>query len=383
VLRSFFDLSLTGFTIEAKQGFGRETEPVRDTMDTFKRFLSFIGVLSALSLVTACSSGTDFNLDGDSANFQQSVTIIQTKVDILWVVDNSGSMETSQQNVADNFESFIQKFQDTQFDYQMAVTTTDAWLANQVSDPDDIYTYSRFRDGVDGNFSGVTVIKPDTPDLVQTFVTNISQGINGSGSERGFESLQVALSFADNLNEPFPRQDALLAIIHLTDEEDSSAQAPDPGNDPDWFADKEYYDFLYNLSGSTPDKLNFTYNTIGILDDDCLTQLATDFPGRAIAQRSVDMSEKTGGYVGSLCDDFDNVMAGIRDAIIDQSTAFQLGRQPILESMVVKVDGVEIPMDPENGWTYNPETMLVSFHGSAIPGPDAQVSIVYDPVGLL
>jgi hypothetical protein len=182
--------------------------------------------------VTACSSGTDFNLDGDSANFQQSVTIIQTKVDILWVVDNSGSMETSQQNVADNFESFIQKFQDTQFDYQMAVTTTDAWLANQVSDPDDIYTYSRFRDGVDGNFSGVTVIKPDTPDLVQTFVTNISQGINGSGSERGFESLQVALSFADNLNEPFPRQDALLAIIHLTDEEDSSAQAPDPGNDP-------------------------------------------------------------------------------------------------------------------------------------------------------
>jgi hypothetical protein len=116
------------------------------------------------------------------------------------------------------------------------------------------------------------------------------------------------------------------------------------------------------------------------LDDDCLTQLATDFPGRAIAQRSVDMSEKTGGYVGSLCDDFDNVMAGIRDAIIDQSTAFQLGRQPILESMVVKVDGVEIPMDPENGWTYNPETMLVSFHGSAIPGPDAQVSIVYDPL---
>ena len=45
--------------------------------------------------------------------------------DILFVVDNSGSMEDNQTNLANNFTSFIQAATDWNADYQIGVTTTD------------------------------------------------------------------------------------------------------------------------------------------------------------------------------------------------------------------------------------------------------------------
>ena len=361
-------------------------------MDTLAK-LRILGTMLFTLTLGACGSDTGFSLDGAQSVFTQSVSRTQVKVDILWVVDNSGSMFNSQQNVANNFNSFIQKFQQTNFDYQMAVTTSDAWRSNVVADPNEAYRLARFRDGVedsdpndgidDSNHSGVTVIKPDTPDLENVFITNILQGINGSGDERSFESLQTALSLQDNLNEPFPRPDALLAVIVLTDEGDGSPIAIDPGNDPDWFQDKDYFDFLYNLSNSTEGNLNFVFNTIGILDEACKQQLVTEFLGRDIAHRNIAMSEKTGGYTGSLCDDFSDVLTGISDSIIEKSTSFKLDRQPAVSTIVVTVNGVEVPMDPVNGWSYNSDTMILSFHGTSVPDANALVAITFDPVGLL
>ncbi len=351
-----------------------------ETLMTVKRLLI---ATATLGLLAACGSDTGFGLDTEQNLFQQSVTRTQVKVDILWVVDNSGSMMTSQNNVAANFQSFIEKFQETNFDYQMAVTTTDAWRSNLVADPDEAYKLARFRDGTDATVrTGVTVLKPDTPDLQATFIANIQQGVEGSGDERGFQSLQTALSFQDNLDEPFPREDSLLAVIFLSDEADGSTQADDPGNDPDWFADKEYFDFLLAATNSTAEAPNFMVNTIGILDQTCLDELTSEFLGRGIAERYINMSDRTGGYKGSLCDDFTDVMSGITDLIIEKSTAFTLSRPPAVDTIVVTINGEIIPMDADNGWTYDPNSMLVTFHGSAIPGSDAVVSITYDPATL-
>ncbi len=354
-------------------------------MQTLVR-LEWIFVLGIAGFLTGCGSDTGFKLDSEQNVFRQNVTRTQVKVDILWVIDNSGSMENSQNNVAANFQSFIDKFQDTNFDFQMAVTATDAYRADIVADPDDAYDLARFRDGTDAtSHTGVTVITRDTPDLSNTFITNMLQGIHGSGDERSLQSLQTALTLDDNLNEPFPRADALLAVIVLTDEADGSVIAADPGGDPEWFQDKDYYDFLANLTGSTDDNLNFMFNTIGILDQTCLDYLnttETQFSGRGIAARNIAMSDLTGGYKGSLCDDFSDVMSGISDLIIEKSTGFKLDREPALDTMLVKIDGVEIPNDPVNGWTYDADSMIVSFHGSSVPNADSVVEITFDPAGL-
>ena len=49
-----------------------------------------------------------------------------SKVDILWVVDDSGSMRDEQEDLARNFDVFIKDFLEQKIDFQMGITTTDA-----------------------------------------------------------------------------------------------------------------------------------------------------------------------------------------------------------------------------------------------------------------
>ena len=348
----------------------------------FKKFCSCI---SFLFLITACTPDSQFVLQGEETTFLQSVSQTNVKVDVLWVVDNSGSMETSQDNVAANFQSFIDKFQSTNFDYQIAVTNTGAWRAEFDNDP----SLSRFRDGDGVTSTGITVIKPDTPDLEQTFITNIKQGITGNADERGWQSLRAALSNQDNLAEPFPRPDAILAVIILTDEDDFSHDGtanvqnlPDPYNNPDLHDPMIYYDFLHDLTNSTATKRNFMVNTIGILDEQCKAEVETDWGARKLAERYMSVTEASGGYKGSICDDFSDVLTGITDAIIQYTTRFPLDREPAVDTIVVRVNDVEIPMSSQNGWSYDAESNSILFHGSAVPGKDAIVGVTYDPAGL-
>jgi hypothetical protein len=84
-------------------------------------------VAAASLALSACSKTTTFSLLADSQNFQQAAETVNNKIDILWVVDNSGSMDSLQANLNRNFSSFINNFQSKGFDFQLGVTTTDAY----------------------------------------------------------------------------------------------------------------------------------------------------------------------------------------------------------------------------------------------------------------
>jgi hypothetical protein len=99
----------------------------------------------------------------------------------------------------------------------MAVTTSDAFkvLFGQPA------TMAKFKDGTDfTSHTGVFVVKPTTVNPVQTFVTNALQGIYGSGDERVFQSMKVALD--SQLNAGFLRAGAFLSVIIVSDEDDFS-----------------------------------------------------------------------------------------------------------------------------------------------------------------
>ena len=365
-------------------------KPIKSQAMGRGKTLSLALILILSGGLMGCESKNQFGF-GDARGFASyGVKKTRSKVDILWVVDNSGSMATSQANVANNFNAFIQKFQQTQFDYQMAVITSDAWCYPHDSNTcigarnnaGSAETLVGFRDGYQGSRSGFSVITPQTPQLRQRFITNILQGTNGSGSERSLQSIQAALSHPNNLAQSFPREDALLAIIILTDEEDQSAQAE--GQGPDWFPDKNYFDFLSELTGSTEDELNFMVSTIGILDDTCLRALTnSDFDERTLPERNMAFTEKTHGYKGSLCDNFSDVLSGISDLIIEKTTSYKLDRQPLVSTIRVSINGQSIPRSPENGWTYDSAQKLISFHGSAIPAQeDDKVSVRFTPYSL-
>ena len=70
-----------------------------------------------------------FRLQQASQTFASSQDV-NTKVDMLWVVDNSASMDPSQKSLRNGFAAFAQKYMQPTWDIQVGVITTDTYLAN-------------------------------------------------------------------------------------------------------------------------------------------------------------------------------------------------------------------------------------------------------------
>src|SRR5205085_9381823 len=63
-------------------------------------------------------------------SFKQNNAVFNNQIDILWVVDNSGSMNPYQTNLTNNFSSFINNFQNKGYDFHISVTTSDTFKAD-------------------------------------------------------------------------------------------------------------------------------------------------------------------------------------------------------------------------------------------------------------
>ncbi len=343
-----------------------------------KNLMLTLAVTLGLGLFTACGDKeSSFSILPDSNIFYQNGSNLNSKIDILWVIDNSGSMETSQQNVANNFNSFINGFVTKNLDFKIAVIDTGAWQTQFTNNKNQ----SRFRDG-NSTHSGVFVITPSTPNLVQTFMTNVMLGTSGTGDERMHSSFKQAL--LNSQNAGFVRPDSHLAIINLTDEDDFShdtAQSIGHNyNDPSLIPIANYVSWLDQFTGTSGATRRYSVSTVSILDQACETQLNSgQFGGRIIARRVNELVDATGGIKGSLCGDFATSLNAIAANIIELSTQFFLDREPIPESIQVFVDDVLVNPSATNGWTYNPAALSVVFHGSAIPNQGAKIYVKYDP----
>lgn len=337
----------------------------------------FVFVSMALLSGAACtqSQAPTFALLPGEENFEQK-SEIDNRIDVLWVIDNSGSMANLQNNIAANFQSFIQNFVQQGYDFQIAVTTTDAWRAPFTGNP----SRAEFRDGAGGNHSGVRVIVPGTPDLVDVFITNITQGISGNGDERPFQSFKEALN--SPLNAGFLRQGAYLAVIIVTDEEDFShdtaAYSGENYDFPGLHTVASYKTYLDELTGSTDELRYYSVSGIAIQDADCL---AANQPDGNIADRVNQLVDLTGGLRGDVCSsDFAATLDEFQNHIAELSTQFRIERELHPETIRVFVDGVEVSPSSTNGWTYHSDTKTVRFHGASLPPQGAQISVHYEPV---
>ena len=341
------------------------------------------GALAVIALLAITSCGDrdpTFSLLQETDVFYQSSSSFNNKLDILWVIDNSGSMANLQSNIASNFDIFIQDFATKGYDYQIAVTTTDAWLAERYSDD----RLSEFRNGVrnstlDTN-SGYRIITPSTPDPVAAFQINITQGVEGYGDERAFQSLRAALS--NPLNAGFPRDDGFLAVIIVSDEDDFSKNSysytGEDYSDPDLHPVSDYVSFLDGLTSSTGATRRYSVSSVSILDNACLND---NDPWGNIADRYHALVAATSGVNGDVCSsNFAATLDEIQQKIAELSTQFFLSREPVVSTIVVKVDGKTIPRDSVNGWSYNSTANSIVFHGTAIPSQGAKISIDFDPV---
>jgi hypothetical protein len=131
----------------------------------------------------------------------------QRPIDVLFVIDDSCSMENDQRALAENFDAFFGAFRSYQVDFHLGAVTTD------MNDP--------LRSGR----LVAPFLTPATPDLNTRFSEMVRVGIQGSAIERGLLAAWTALKepLASGANQGFVRADSDFALVFLGDEDDQSS----------------------------------------------------------------------------------------------------------------------------------------------------------------
>ena len=164
------------------------------------------------------------------------------KMDILFVVDDSGSMGEEQTNLGANFPRFVAVLDDyiaasgAPLDYRVGVTTTSKPLTTVIFPPSGS-PVPVMRDVADGprgallTGRGCEMTQPwlerGEPDVAARFACVANVGTDGALIEMPLLMWELALTerVADGTNAGFLREDALLAVVILTDEDDCSNDA--------------------------------------------------------------------------------------------------------------------------------------------------------------
>lgn len=341
------------------------------------------------TLLTGCDKGgSSFSVLSETSSYQQNTSFTPRKVDVMFVIDNSGSMSTSQNNLAVNFPSFINSFISKGYDFRIAVGTTDAFygeqfLANGCSLCN--VNQTQFRSGVTP--TPVYIIDRSDYDLdlqsekdrlIQEFTLNAKVGVKGSGDERAFSSIKALLG--SPLNSNFRRADAFLAVIIVSDEEDFSQNNYDMNesySNPELHPVVNYKNFLDTFTNGQP-SLDYSVSSISILDEACRSSLGS---GRKIGNRYIELANLTGGTTNSLCAPFDQTLDNISATIQTQMLpVFQLSKKPIVNSIRVIIDDVLVPENTVDGWSYDAIANTITINGSTFkPTPNSKIIINFDP----
>ncbi len=136
------------------------------------------------------------------------VVLAPRKVDVLFVVDDSCSMADSQAAFTEAADLITDAITQRGADVHLAVVTTDM---------DDGSKSGRFQ-------GSPAVLDANSANLLTTLETRFSPGIEGSGDEQGIAAVVAAVTspLVDNENAGFLRDDADLAVVILSDENDFS-----------------------------------------------------------------------------------------------------------------------------------------------------------------
>ncbi|MBX7097253.1 MAG: choice-of-anchor D domain-containing protein [Myxococcaceae bacterium] len=306
-------------------------------------------------LVTLRGTGDTLGLNVDV--FKQDA---KPKADILLVIDNSCSMSDKQQALASNFTSFIKYANTAQVDYQIGVTTTDMDVeAGRL---------------ISGTGHPEKILKPTTVDVENKFKAKVNVGTNGSATEMGLAPAAAALTapLITTDNAGFIRQDAVLAVVVVSD-------APDQSPQPVAY----YLNQLINVKGAQRAS-QFTFNVIGGTLSTSPSGCTYDgSPGSD--PRYPFAVTQTNGVKEEICTpDWSKTLEQVGKNAFGYRTNFFLTSNPDLSGgkvISVEVDGKVVPTDDPNGlgkiWTYDAASNSVNFEPSYVPDPGSTLKITY------
>jgi hypothetical protein len=304
-------------------------------------------LLSAVALgATACIVENAF-IEWDVVDiFYQNPT---DSVDILMVIDNSGSMQPYQAQLGTNFSEFLTYFIEADVDYQIATVTTD--VMNQDA----------------GELRG-QIISPETANPETAFSNIVNVGVTGSGFEMGLEAAYLALTepLVSTANAGFLRDEATLSLIFVSDEEDAS---PLPVND--------YINAFRDIKGQ---RSRDVFNASSLVVQQEVNCDAYSTRG----DRYIDVAEQTNGVLGDICsDDFASIVTDLSLNTSRLRDTFFLSREPDASSLELTLNNESVPCD-DGSWTfarvedeYGELQPAIVFERTQMPPSDSQLAVRY------
>lgn len=378
--------------------------------------------LVALLLASGCNRYELFRLSG----YQQDS--FSNRADILFVIDNSGSMLPFAQDLAANFEGFVRQLSSVEeeivredlgdavdnyiayaqnpgayVDYQLGITTTDI-------------------DATAGQLLGTPkVLKRGEDRLAQKFVATLLDEATceiepcGTATEEPLEAAFLAMCrsvpnpptdcFEDiavgnytwpatlnqndiESNKGFLRDRSTFLPVIVTDEGDASRRMAQ-GN---VIAD-DYLELTSRFNR------HVSWVVIGPPTDDQHEPTCPSFSPDWGTVRYEFLIQQSNGLKIDILDpqscepnDFETALTALGNLLQTLLTSFPLDSVPVESTILVFVEGEQVQRAEESdfddfglptltaGWEYQPDTNSIRFYGDAIPANDAKVEVYYEPI---
>lgn len=263
-------------------------------------------------------------------------------VDVLWVMDNSGTMSEEQANVVANLADFVDVLDGFGADWQVGVTTTDV--------------------DVEAGSIVAPLITPYSSDVAAEFDAAVAVGATGSREEQGLLAMQLATSepLLSSTNAGLVRSGSNLTVVVLSDEDDHSPDAVEV-----------YETHLATLKGEGGARLSAV---VGDLPAGC----ASPYAAADAAERYIAVAEWSEGLTDSICrQDFSDTMKQLALNAIGLTDTFYLTQVPEPGSIEVRRNEVLLYERAENGWQYDAGLNAIVLDGYAIPGPGEGIEVKY------
>jgi hypothetical protein len=210
-------------------------------MTSVRNTLTAVTLLASAGFLGACNSPVNEEGSTVPGRCQSEAPLVEpAKTDILFVIDNSGSMAEEQEAVAVELPYFVEELRKgagQSHDFQVGVITTSIYQLAQFGNSQDYREFPEesgklrpvpaSEDGSDPG--GERILRADDAAMVDKFRRLVRQGTTGSGQETPFEAVRLAVAselatrpLAEGGNGGFLRDGARLLVVIVSDEDDCS-----------------------------------------------------------------------------------------------------------------------------------------------------------------
>lgn len=283
-------------------------------------------------------------------NTDRIVQVTTPAVDVLWIVDNSGSMDQEQVQLGQNFPAFMPYFLGSGLDYHIGVVSTDM--------------KARTESGkLVPAANGEKWISVDSENPEQMFQQMSRLGINGDSFEKGREAAYTALELLkDSANQGFLRDDRTSGIhaIVVSDESDVSNANP--------ISKAEFITWMNDLRPEDDALATFS-SIVNPPDIGPLQGLpGTDY---------LELTDGIGGIkwpIGS--DNWITVLEQLAIQAAGLKREYFLSQLPVDSTIEVQVQEPDGDVITDQAWTYSINRNSITFD-EFVPAPLSQVLIQY------